>query len=53
MEVSGTQSKTGASQLGPGIAAESGGRLLDLFVLGLKFGAIIALSSIGLSLVSV
>ena len=51
VEVSGTQSKTVRFQLGPGIAAESGGRLLDLFVLGLKFGAIIALSSIGLSLV--
>lgn len=40
-------------QLGPGIAVtmSSSERLGDLFIFGLKFGAIIALTSIGLSLV--
>ena len=47
------QSKTVRFQLGPGIVAEAGGlgRFVDLFVLGLKLGAIIALSAVGLSLV--
>ncbi len=47
------QAKTVRFQLGPGISAQVGDldRFLDLLVIGLKFGAIIALASIGLSLV--
>ncbi len=47
------QRKTVAFPLGPGISTDDGtlARLADLAFLGLKLGAIIALSSIGLSLV--
>lgn len=47
------QDKVVRFQLGPGISAGVGDldRFLDLVVIGLKFGAIIALASIGLSLV--
>jgi branched-chain amino acid transport system permease protein len=47
------QDKTVRFQLGPGISAGVGDfdRFADLVVIGLKFGSIIALASIGLSLV--
>ncbi len=47
------QNKTVRFNLGPGITAEvtTWSRIAGLFVVGLKFGAVIALASIGLSLV--
>ena len=48
------QNKTARFNLGPGLAAASSSvavRLLELFVIGLKLGAIIAMASIGLSLI--
>jgi branched-chain amino acid transport system permease protein len=47
------QNKTVRFNLGPGVASAVGDldRLKDLFVLGLKLGAIIALAAVGLSLI--
>jgi neutral amino acid transport system permease protein len=48
------QQKTARFNLGPGVTGGSASalnRLLELFVIGLKLGAIIAMASIGLSLV--
>lgn len=48
------QSKTARFNLGPGLSSGSSStfvRLVELFVIGLKLGAIIAMASIGLSLI--
>ena len=48
------QQKTARFNLGPGLVADNAtaiNRLLELFVIGLKLGAIIAMASIGLSLI--
>ncbi len=48
------QNKTARFNLGPGLVADNLStlnRLLELFVIGLKLGAIIAMASIGLSLI--
>lgn len=47
------QNKTARFNLGPGLVSGVGSwtRVSSLFVIGLKFGAIIALSSVGLSLI--